>query len=339
MKILYLFESAFIFLRGFPPMTNRVHCRSEASLKGWVPALLLILSLALPTSSATALETTPDLAATATSGSDGGLPVAPPGGKVVFHKRGHAQKQIYILGQNHRSPLTGGNGDKTLLAQMEIYRIGEWLIRNRQVELLLPEGFFGQSAQDERTRDLRSASAGGERLLHKSIDNAVLRDELGDSRTFTNAAILLKSNYGVQLRQTEDKGLYGAVADSFRQLTGQEGKASSEFLTRLDCFQERRTAAMLQKIPAVVEREFQGGSIQSKNAIFIIGMAHIAEIIQFLEKESIALTPSREELLRSAPCELALLKENYGVTVILPHSLAEDEEVLRLTKLLGIISE
>jgi hypothetical protein len=33
------------------------------------------------------------------------------------------------------------------------------------------------------------------------------------------------------------------------------------------------------------------------------------------------------------------LKENYGVTVILPHSLAEDEEVLRLTKLLGIISE
>jgi hypothetical protein len=33
------------------------------------------------------------------------------------------------------------------------------------------------------------------------------------------------------------------------------------------------------------------------------------------------------------------LKENYGVTVILPHSLAEDEEVLRLTKLLGKISE
>jgi hypothetical protein len=320
-------------------MNCRVPCRLTKSLKGCVSALLLSLSLALISSSATALDTAPDLAAKATSGGDGGLVIAPPYGKVVFHKRGHAQKQVYILGQNHRSPLTGGNGDKTLQAQMDIYRIGEWLIRNRQVELLLPEGFFGESGRDERTQDLGNASASGERLLQKSIDNATLRDELGDSRTFTNAAILLKSNYGVHLRQTEDMGLYGAVADSFRQLTGQEGRASSELLTRLSCFQERRTAAMLQKIPAVVEREFQGGSIQGKNAIFIVGMAHIAEIIQFLENESIALTPSREELVRSAPCELALLRENYGVTVILPHSLAEDEEVLRLTKLLGKISE
>lgn len=320
-------------------MNYRVLCCPASSLKGWVPAFLLILSLALISFSAMALDTAPDLAAMASSGGDDGLVVAPPYGKVVFHKRGHAQKQVYILGQNHRSPVTGGNGDKTLQAQMDIYRIGEWLIRNRQVELLLPEGFFGDGARDERTQDLRNAIAGGERLLQKSIDNATLRDELGDSRTFTNAAILLKSNYGVQLRQTEDMGLYGVVADSFRQLVGQEGKVSSELLNRLSCFQERRTAAMLQRIPAVVEREFQSGSIQGKNAIFIVGMAHIAEIIQFLENESIALTPSREELVRSAPCELALLKENYGVTVILPHSLAEDEEILRLTKLLGKSSE
>lgn len=303
-------------------MNYRVPCRADASLKGWVPALLLILCLALANSSATAA-----------TGAEGGLAEAPPYGKVVFHKGGQARQQIYILGQNHRSPLTGKNGDKTLQAQMEIYRIGEWLIRNRQVELLLPEGYFGESPQVERTRDLR------ERPLHKSIDNAILRDELGDARTFANAALLLKSHYGVQLGQAEDKGLYGAVADSFRQLSGQEGKISSELLTRLSCFQERRTAAMLQKIPAVVEREFQAGSIRSRNAIFIVGMAHIAEIIQFLEEESIVLTPSRQELVRSAPCELALLRENYGVTVILPHSLAEDEEILRLTKLLGKVSE
>jgi hypothetical protein len=320
-------------------MTNWTHCRFEAFLKGWVPALLLIVFFALTASYATALESIPDLAATASSGDDGGLPVAPPVGKVVFHRGGHAEKHIYILGQNHRSPLTGGNGDKTLRAQMDIYRIGEWLIRNRQVELLLPEGFFGQSAQDEKTRDLPSAAAGGGRLRHKSIDDAVLSDELSGSRTFTNAATLLESNYGIQLGQAEDKGLYGVVADSIRQLSGPEGKIDSELLTRLNCFQERRTAAMLQTIPVVVEREFQAGSIQSKNAIFIIGMAHIAEIIQFLEAESIVLTPSREELVRSAPCELELLRENYGVTVILPHSLAEDEEVLRLTKLLGKVSE
>lgn len=320
-------------------MSNRVHCRSEASLKGWVSALLPILCLALLTSAATALETMPEPAATAISGGDGRLPAAPPEGKVVFHRGGQAEKQIYVLGQNHRSPLTGGNGDKTLQAQMEIYRIGEWLIRNRQVELLLPEGFFGASPRDERAQDLRNAAAGGERLFHESIDDATLRDELGDSRAFANAAILLKSNYGVRLSQAEDNGLYGAVADSIRQLTGQEGKISSELLSRLSCFQERRTAAMLQKIPAVVEREFQAASIRSKNAIFIIGMAHIAEIIQFLEEESIVLTPAREELVRSAPCELALLKENYGVTVILPRSLAEDEEILRLTRLLGKAAE
>jgi hypothetical protein len=34
-----------------------------------------------------------------------------------------------------------------------------------------------------------------------------------------------------------------------------------------------------------------------------------------------------------------LLRENYGVTVILPHSLAEDQEIMRLTKLLGKVSE
>jgi hypothetical protein len=311
----------------------------QTSCKGRVPALLLILSLGLINSSANALETTQYPAPAATSGGTGEMATVPPYGKVIFHKSGQTQKQIYILGQNHRSPLTGGNSDKTLQAQLEIYRIGEWLIRNRQVELLLPEGFFGQSAQEERTRDLRSASAGGERLPHKSIDNTALRDELGDSRTFTNAAILLKSNYGIRLSQAEDKGLYGAVADSMRQLTGEAGKTSPELLTRLSCFQERRTAAMLQKIPAVVEREFQAGSIQSKNAIFIIGMAHIAEIIQFLEAESIVLTPAREELVRSAPCELELLRENYGVTVILPHSLAEDQEIMRLTKLLGKVSE
>lgn len=320
-------------------MSYRAHCCSESSLMGRVPVLLLILFLALPTLSATARETTPEPAAIGVSGADGGLAVAPPDGKVVFHKGGQAGKQIYILGQNHRSPVTGGNGDKTLQAQMEIYRIGEWLIRNRQVELLLPEGFFGASPQAESSRDLRNASAGGERPPRRSIDNAALRDDLGGSRPSANAAMLLKSRYGVRLSQAEDKGLYGAVADSIRQLTGQEGKISSELLSRLSCFQERRTAAMLQKIPAVVEREFQAGSIRSKNAIFIIGMAHIAEIIQFLEEESIELTPAREELVRSEPCELELLKENYGVTVILPRSLAEDIEILRLTKLLDRVAE
>lgn len=320
-------------------MSYRVHCRSEASLIGRVPALLLILFLALPALSVTARETTPDTAAMGIPDADDGLAVAPPDGKVVFRRAGRAEKQIYIIGQNHRSPVTGENGDKTLQAQMEIFRIGEWLIRDRQVELLLPEGFFGASPQTESTRDLRNASAGAERLPRGSIDNAALRDALGDARPSANAAMLLKARYGVRLGQAEDKGLYGAVADSIRQLTGQEGKISSELLSRLSCFQERRTAAMLQKIPAAVEREFQAGSIRSKNAIFIIGMAHIAEIIQFLEEESIVLTPAREELVRSAPCELALLKENYGVTVILPHSLAEDLELLRLTKLLDRVAE
>jgi hypothetical protein len=309
------------------------------ALRGRVPALLLIVSLGLSNSSANALETTREPATAAAAGSHGEMVAAPPDGKVIFHKSGLSQKQIYILGQNHRSPLTGGNGDKTLQAQLEIYRIGEWLIRNRQVELLLPEGFFGQSPPGEHPRDRRNAAANGTHLLSRSVDNAMLREELGDSRTQSNAALLLKAHYGVLLGQAEDKGLYGAVADSFQQLTAQEGAKSPELITRLSCFQERRTAAMLQKIPAVVEREFQSGNIQSKNVIFIIGMGHVAEIIKFIEEESIALIPAREELVRSAPCELALLKENYGVTIILPQSLAADEEVMRLTKLLGKGSE
>ena len=94
----------------------------------------------------------------------------------------------------------------------------------------------------------------------------------------------------------------------------------------------------MQKIPSVAQEKFAPGIIPNKQCLFIIGMAHIAEILRFLENERIDLAPLPEDLEKIEPCELFILKEDYGITIILPRSLAEDKEALRLTSLLGKVT-
>ena len=262
---------------------------------------------------------------------------ASPYGEVIFHRSGRAEKQLYIIGQNHRSLITGESDPETLQAQMEIFRTGEWLIRQRQVELLLPEGFFGPLSPEDGTQARPAGVAGNESPWPDSPTDEVLRAQLADPRRFANAASLLNSHYGLPLAQVEDRELYHTVADSFRRLVGSEDPLNADLVSRLNCFQERRTAALLQKIPTVIGQEIQPGKIHFRKGLFIIGMAHIAEIIHFLEQERIELTPLPEDADLPVPRELSLLQEDYDITVILPRSLAENEEALRLTKLLDKI--
>jgi len=263
--------------------------------------------------------------------------IDPEFGKVIFHRDGQEQKQIYIIGQNHRSAITGKNDKKTLQAQLEIFRIGERLIRQNQVELLLPEGFFTRNPAHMNPEEDRNSISGTNRQFPARPDDETLRGKLADHRTFVDAAKLLNTEYHVPLAQVEDRDLYRAVAKSFQDLAIEKGDLDPAQVNRLLCYQERRTAAILQNIPSVVENEYGPGAIHNKQCLFIIGMAHIAEIIHFLEQERIELTPLPEDLDQVEPCELSLLKENYGITIILPRSLAEDEEALRLTKLLDLV--
>jgi hypothetical protein len=264
-------------------------------------------------------------------------PLIPPEyGAIIYQKKGASQKHIYIVGDSHRSALTGRNGRNTVRAQIEIYRIGEWLIRNEGVQLVLPEGFFKRRPADLPAT--RAAAVEPTRVNGKiPIDDRLLEERLADDSVFTSAEMLLKAHHNVLIQQVEDERLYVAVGE-FLRLT--EGVSNSAYIPiffhmELEQMQERRTAAMLQNIPEAIDYEFQGGRISNRKAIFTIGMGHIDEIIRYLKEDRISISPSIISATANPhhTAELKLLSQDYGITVILPKALADDREALKLTKL------
>jgi hypothetical protein len=246
-------------------------------------------------------------------------------GEIVYQKNGHLPQQIFIIGQSHRSALTGQAGSDTVKVQAEIYRIGEWLIREKKVGLLLPEGFF-QSVPNE---NVSLADAARETIR---LDNQTLEAELSDTRRFVNADLLLNASYNIRLGQIEDEQLYRDIRHLLREAR-QENSLS--VLAKLDGLQEERTTVMLQNIPDVVEEAFRTGRIDNRKAMFTIGLAHVGEIINVLQRGSLRLPPAKSGLTEGELGEttLKLLEQGYGVTVIIPRTLAENKQILRLAKL------
>ncbi len=207
-------------------------------------------------------------------------------GEVVFQYNPNSPNQIYIIGMSHRDSLTRLNGDNTSRVQAEVYKIGEWLIQYKGLELLLPEGFFGGAASAEKGAPKNA----GNRANPQSLDIKKIETRLSD-RSFVNAEMLLMRNHGVRTEQVEDPALYKAVGDLIRQLA--VGGASCDVpqvRSDLDFLQEMRTAAMLQKIPGVVEGVFQEGEIDCRTGLFTIGISHIPTIIQYLNDRRIKIS-------------------------------------------------
>lgn len=244
-------------------------------------------------------------------------------GRVIYQKNQDATNQIFIIGQAHRSGVNGENGHNTVQAQMEIYRIGEWLIRQKNVGILLPEGFFQKGSVQN--------GAQGRQVAHyvpDTLNSERLRDLLQDTRRFVSADTLLSDQYPIRLGQVEDEELYQTVSQLMGKL--QSRNEDRAFFEELNDYQRKRTAIMLRNIPFAVERVFQRGDIENKHAIFTIGMAHIADILEFFHAKTGEIAGNNGLLSTSA---IDLLAQGYGVTVILPKSLAEDDKVLRLTRL------
>ena len=63
-------------------------------------------------------------------------------GETLYECNPAREKQLFIIGMGHRDALTGANGPRTARIQAEVYKVGEWLILEEGVELILPEGFF-----------------------------------------------------------------------------------------------------------------------------------------------------------------------------------------------------
>jgi hypothetical protein len=255
-------------------------------------------------------------------------------GEVIYRFNEKSANQVFIIGIGHRDALTCLNGDNTSRVQAEIYKIGDWLIHNQKVELVLPEGFFKHPSADIEKRNINGPEKGSSCA---SIDMAGLEKRLSDNKTYVNAEMLLKENHSLRLRQIEDEDLYKAVRNHLLKLAScsDDSVDYPRLNSEIEFLQEKRAAAMLQKIPQIVNDEFQRGNIGSKKAIFTIGLFHLHNIISYLNEKGVRIRAPlpASDGNRDNMAELNLQKESFGVSVIVPRTLVNDQRTLEINKL------
>lgn len=249
-------------------------------------------------------------------------------GKVIYRINQNSPKQLYIIGISHRDAQSGRNGSTTVKAQADIFRIGEWLHQNKELQLLLPEGYFTTAETCPPALSHSSAS---------QLDSYLLQQKLADESRFVNAEMLLKENCRLRVSQVEERSIYDAVFDSLRNLKN-DGTAQSspqERLAQLQYLQEVRTAVLLQKIPAIIDRELNDGMIHNQSAMFTIGLNHLQDIVRYFQNNAIQINSPATARVQPAnySAELNLLKSGFGVTVIIPRTLADDARLLQMTNL------
>jgi hypothetical protein len=253
-------------------------------------------------------------------------------GKVIYSYNENSPKKLYIIGINHRDSQSRLNGNRTARTQAEVYRIGEWLNRNGKLDVLLPEGFFSAKNPVPEPRPVPQGV---------TLDNKLLEQKLADDSCFVNAEMLLMEHFQTPACQVEDRQLYNAVLNTVVKLKAKadDPAACQSLIAEIDYLQERRTAAILQKIPEVIEEKFLDGSIKNENALLTIGLNHIHTIINYLEQKSIHIKPPSSNSLTKDDdiTDLKLLKEGFGVIIIIPNALIQDQAILKMTKLIGFI--
>jgi hypothetical protein len=317
----------------FFPTPRSSNAQSAASLQGcckrkplttivfFVAAALIAFSVGLAGTGAAAAKPI------------GNMPVAEPAvllaeyGEVIYQVNEDSPKQLYIIGISHRNPATGQNNSDTIRTQAEIFRIGEWLNRHRGLELLLPEGYFLKNS-----RVFQAAPEPHEILF----DNVLLHKKLADENHFVNAEMLLMEYFDMRASQVEDRNSYNAVRRSLKNLRVDEPDKLSprQRLTELKFLQELRTAKLLQNIPDAIETELRNGTIRNSFAMFTIGLNHVTHIIRYLDENPFSIdAPEELANLNDFNAELDLLKKGYGITIILPRTLANNAELLEAMNL------
>lgn len=268
--------------------------------------------------------------------------IPPDYGEIIYQYNQKSSNQLFIIGTSHRDSLTRMNGRDTPRVQAEVYKIGEWLIQNGGVKLLLAEGFFRNGPEKIEKEMKRNTLEKGNKEP-ESLDLKALEKKLGDNKTFVNTEILLKENYPLYLKQIEDRTLYFAVSRGIQKLVNCRNNPGDYLLVKseLDYLQDRRTAALLQKIPEAIQDEFSQGNIGDRKAFLTIGMNHIYNIIKYLSENRIAICspPFASIQCEDYIAELNLVKENFGVCIILPRTLVKDQQVLKINGLDNIVMD
>ncbi len=256
-------------------------------------------------------------------------------GKVIYRINAQSPKQLYIIGINHKDPDSGANNNATVQTQMEIFRIGEWLKKNVSLNLLLPEGYFSDKKAVAAHKSVGFQALDTFNPVH--LDNLLIQGKLTADKPYVNAEMLLIEYHRYHASQVEDKGNYDAVRNSLCKLSasGTQPSGAAGNLAELVYLQEVRTAQILQNIPEVIEREFLSGCIENRSALFTIGLNHIKDIFRYIQEDGIHITSPTgsvdlPDFLRSS---LNVLNEGYGITIIIPRTLANDHKLLQMTNI------
>jgi hypothetical protein len=232
-------------------------------------------------------------------------------GTIVYQTEPEASSRIYIIANGHRSAINGANTTDTVQAQIETFRIGEWLIKRNRIDLLLPEGFFGEKG---RSRAIDADET--------PLDNQTLRNALADTTHFINAELLLHEQYGIGLGQVENRQLYRDVREQLRSRLKAGAEFSFTLYSELARLQKLRTAYLLQAAPAVTAAAYQQGRITTPNAMMTIGLSHLKDIISFLESGKTDFGQQTEGSAYPLPeTDLEQIKSPVGITVVVPRTL------------------
>jgi hypothetical protein len=253
-------------------------------------------------------------------------------GQVLYRYNKASPKQLYIVGISHEDTLTGSSSPYTPRVEAEVYRIGAWLAREKGVELLLPEGFF---AKPGGKSGVRNTLQRGSQSYPAETDLKLLERLFSEDKS---PETLLSENFRLVMKQVEERNLYLTVHEGIRRLSDCTN-LQQHFLIRseLNYYQDRRVGAMLQNIPKVISEAVLQGHVRKENALFTIGLSHIPSILRFLRDEKVAvacpLFTTAGTKLEECSDELSLSKEGFGVTVILPRTLADDQRLLKRNRI------
>ena len=256
-------------------------------------------------------------------------------GEVIYRINPQSPKQLYIIAISHRDPDSGANSGTTVQTQMEIFRIGEWLKNTTHLNLLLPEGYF--NGTKARSIDTPSAIQAISHSEPELLDNALLHKRLAADKPFVNAEMLLMEYLSFHASQVEDRNIYDAVRNSLGNLKTSNAQHTSpaDNVAEIKYLQEIRTAQLLQAIPTVIEDEFQSGAIGDRSALFTVGLNHIKDIFRYMENDRIHIASPQKSNIQPdilSP-KLHLTESGYGVTIIIPRTLANNRKLLQMTRI------
>lgn len=301
-------------------------CSTLIAARRHLPGISLIIGTLLVLSTAGNIVASPEYS----HHPAGSLDMPAEYGDAIFRINPHSPKQLYIIGINHRDPSSGANNSTTVRTQMEIFRLGEWLKENRRLDLLLPEGYF---AAGETTPSPAASTIQASNQLAPVPDNASLQESLAADSPGVNAEKLLMRHYNLQASQVEDRKIYNAVRSSLGKLIAADD-GSDEIagnIAELTYLQEVRTAQLLQNIPGVIEAQFLRGAVGNRSALFTIGLNHIKDIFRYIKEEKISIESPSGIQSDSFTSNLNLLQRGYGITIIIPRTLADNDKLLRMT--------